>query len=844
MKIKPEFSKPPPAQNFSLSRRFSLPRLPRIFALAAAMVILYPPSCPGANGILVRASSSAEKSKQITLNYELEEYTAAAVKINGEDYTRISLGEESLIKVKGAPEMPNVCRSIIIPDDSEMAVKVVDCEYYEISNIGIPPSKGILPRKVRPGNVPYTFGPLYKTDDFYPNDLALLREPYILRDHRGVVVVLNPFRYNPVRRKLRVYTKVTLEVDSVGPGKINVLSRDRQDRKPSRSFCRIYARRFINYSLPERYDPLDENGDMLIICHDNWLANVQPFVNHKNSLGINTRAVKVSTIGNNATSIKNYIRNIYNSSDLAFVLLVGDAAQIATPEIQVEYETGSADPTYALLEGNDHYPEILVGRFSAQKSSQVDTQVMRTRKYETLPATEQAWFKKGMGIGSDDGPGHHGEYDYEHIALIRQDLLAAGYTGVDQIYDPGAKAASVTEGLNTGRGIVNYCGHGGVTGWVTTAFSNSDVNALTNDNMLPLIFDVACNNGQFDGYTCFAETWLRATHESEPTGAAAIYASSVSQYWDPPMTAQDEATDLLTAGAYWSFGGLCFAAACRMMDEYGQSGQEMFDTWHVFGDPSLRIGGSAIAAASAFVESGDYDGDGTDDIAIYRPGTGMWAVKNITRVYFGQAGDQPVPGDYDGDGGSEMAIFRPSSALWAVRKLTRFYFGSPSDTPIPSDYNGDGRCEPAIFRNASGLWAIRGKTRIYFGGSGDLPIPGDYDGDGTEDIALFRETAGLWVWKNLSRIYFGGGSDTPVPGDYNGDGKWEAAIFRNASGLWAIRGKTRIYFGQNSDQPVPADYDGNLVLDPAIFRPNSGLWAVRGGIRAYFGENGDIPVTR
>ena len=82
----------------------------------------------------------------------------------------------------------------------------------------------------------------------------------------------------------------------------------------------------------------------------------------------------------------------------------------------------------------------------------------------------------------------------EHIDNIREDLLDYTYTIVDQIYDPTATSVMVTEAINDGRSIVNYCGHGSPTSWGTTGFNNNNVNTLTNDNMLPFICSVACNN--------------------------------------------------------------------------------------------------------------------------------------------------------------------------------------------------------------------------------------------------------------------------------------------------------------------------------------------------------------
>ncbi|HDL64879.1 MAG TPA: hypothetical protein ENH12_05770 [Proteobacteria bacterium] len=247
---------------------------------------------------------------------------------------------------------------------------------------------------------------------------------------------------------------------------------------------------------------------------------------------------------------------------------------------------------------------------------------------------------------------------------------------------------------------------------------------------------------------------------------------------------------------------------------------------------------------SAIINGGDYNGDGTSDIALFRPSSGLWALREITRLYFGGSNDQPIPGDYDGDGTDEVGIFRPGSGLWSVRGITRVYFGSSADTPIPLDFNGDGRCNFGIFRPNSGLWAIRGITRIHFGSANDQPTPGDYDGDGTANIGIFRSSSGLWSIRGLTRTYFGGSSDLAVPGDYNGTGVWSPGILRATTGLWAIKGITRTYFGSSSDLPVPADYNGSGSDSIGIFRGSSGLWAVQGVTRVYFGSSSDIPVTR
>ena len=241
---------------------------------------------------------------------------------------------------------------------------------------------------------------------------------------------------------------------------------------------------------------------------------------------------------------------------------------------------------------------------------------------------------------------------------------------------------------------------------------------------------------------------------------------------------------------------------------------------------------------------GDYNNDSYDDIAIFRPSSGLWSIRGITRVYYGSASDIPVPGDYNNDSYDNIAIFRPSSGLWSIRGITRVYYGSSSDMPVPGDYNGDGKCDFGIFRSSSGLWAVRYITRAYYGSSSDLPVPGDYNDNGGADIAVFRQSSGLWSVKGFTRLYFGGSDDIPVPMWFQGTRHYDPAIYRPSCGLWAQRGKTRVYFGSSSDQPVPSDMDDTYGDDFVIFRESSGLWAIRNYSRVYYGTSGDIPVTR
>ncbi|MFH1038605.1 MAG: carboxypeptidase regulatory-like domain-containing protein [PVC group bacterium] len=304
-----------------------------------------------------------------------------------------------------------------------------------------------------------------------------------------------------------------------------------------------------------------------------------------------------------------------------------------------------------------------------------------------------------------------------------------------------------------------------------------------------------------------------------------------------PFPTENEHVDYLDRCAYWTDHPECVIRTWTEETANSTTGESA--GWF-----NIEFDLTTLVTPETACQSGDYDGDGRPDIAVFRDTAGLWAVRGITRCYFGRAGDIPVSGDYDGDTTTEIGIFREKIGLWAIRGVTRLYYGNEGCRPVPADYDSDGSCAPSIFRPATGLWAVRDLTRTYFGSVTDIPVPADYDGSGTDNIAVFRAAAGLWAIRGGSRFYFGTSFDRPVPADYIGDGRSRPAIFRPASSLWAVRGWSRAYFGSSPDQAVPADYVGDRTDNFGIFRDDIGLWAIRSLTRIYFGGSGDIPATR
>ncbi len=492
---------------------------------------------------------------------------------------------------KGAPDLPFITSSIAIPDQGGFKYEVISAQFEAINNIDIAPSKGSILRTVDPKTVPYKYGKAYQIDDFFPFNNVQMSEPFILRDVRGSNLTFLPFTYNAINKELRVYSEIIIKIKFNNSSSVNEISTPTTVKTDE--YINVYNRAFINYSNSAKYTPVDEGapGNILIICADEYASAMTDYITWKHEKGIQTELVLMSEIGTTANQVKAYIQDYYDNQGLSYVLLIGDADDVPTMQISSQ----DSDNAYVYLAGNDSYADAFIGRFSANSIADVETQVERTITYEKELTATDTWLENAFGSASSEGGGSSGhdggESDVVHLDYIKTDLETYGYT-VTHVNQSGGSNPQISTAFNNGIGIGNYIGHGDVTLWANTEFKNEHVNALTNENKLAFIWSVACVNGDFNGPTCFAEAWLRATNNGNPTGAIAFLGSTINQAWNEPMTGQDEMVDILIetypTNIKRTMGGVSFNGMFKMIEEGGQ-GQATADTWTLFGDPSLML---------------------------------------------------------------------------------------------------------------------------------------------------------------------------------------------------------------------------------------------------------------
>jgi len=647
--------------------------------------------------------SAVSSNGNITFVITLDEFDTIPVLIDNERYYQIYAPEFHSPLMKGDPDLPVITKSFIIPENSDYTVRVIE-ERFTDHTIPVAPSLGSISRNHSWNDVQIVFSDTYSRNSFYPTETVINGETYHIRDIKGGNIQICPFKYNPVTNTLRAYSYLKVEISFPGNdlrGNSNI------DKKTvNNHFYPLIKHKFVNTDYYVRNESessrqeagpsrsLDETAaKMLVICCDSFVTEMRNFIIHKNNMGLPTTMVKMSDVGTTADHLKTYIQNAYNAdNNLTYVLLVGDSAQIPTPYMRYFdkiksgdslFYYGASDPIFSLVDGNDNYPDIVIGRFSAETKSDVRTMVDKVILYENQ--LESNWFHKGIGIADSlsmdiyslEYNGYttlmHGyfEANWQHMRIIRSNLLLGHYSSVLEYYQgnqnlldaPGEPdIADIIDSINAGVSLINYTGHGFVDRWETSDFKNSDVLSLENQDKLPFVFSVACSVGEFnnDSTPCFAETWLRAKSPTtgKPTGCIGFYGASVEQWWNEPLDAQDSFNEQLIDEDFVTIGMLCYSAACEMMGNY-QSGvslwraKDMFNTWILFGDPSLQIIPNNNVGRTIFLE-GDITNDSTytkDFVDIHNA-----TIKNNTDIIINHQQNTIFNGEFKVELGSTLYV--------------------------------------------------------------------------------------------------------------------------------------------------------------------------------------------
>ncbi len=521
---------------------------------------------------------SDQRSDELVVSYSIEQFSIEQEEINNKGRHQVSMPGYFLPNNEGMPNLPGTGRFIAIPNGAQVEFEIVNSRKEIIENVDVAPAPRI---PLDTDNDPLFFEDnkeVYSKDAFYPESPVKLSEAVSLRGIQSVMLGVTPFQYNPVSKQLIIYRDLEVRIRYTGGD-----NEYGQERLRSRWWDPIIKSSVlnpevlsqVNYSEREMQNERDnEEYEYLIISPNNyvfqqWADTIRRF---RNMQGIHTGVVTLDEIGGaTVNDIEGYINDIYENWTYppAAVLLLGDyGANSGTSITSPIYDNYCvSDNIYADVDEDD-LPDIVFARMTAQNEEQLKTMVTKFINYETNPPMSedfynhpitalgwqtQRWFQicsESVGgfwkneLGKDPvriNAVYEGNPNTDPWSTAQNTLSVLNYFGPDgQGYIPSSPSAlggfsggtpeDITTAINAGSFMLQHRDHGFEEGWGEPAYTNSDINGLTNTD-LTYIFSINCLTGKYNHSSeSFAEKFHRYTNNGENSGALGIMAASQISY--------------------------------------------------------------------------------------------------------------------------------------------------------------------------------------------------------------------------------------------------------------------------------------------------------------------------
>jgi len=488
----------------------------------------------------------------------------------------------------GKPALPVMGASLLLPPGEQLeSVRVTLGERVVLDGTHV----------VEPGQREYPLsfaGPVARVEadyeglELYPSEKHGAPVCGLFRGHGIANVPIYPVEYDPRTGEIAYYKSMDVEITSrpTAKGQDALARMVRTDAQTRTRLARLVDNpsRQSPYSAVGRVRPVSRSLDpalaykYIIITTDAWDDYLTSFAEFQTQRGYKAGIYLRSWITANYTGdddqdmIRNFIIDAYNTWDIDYVLLVGDARDAnGIPHRgmwndaygESEYDI-PCDLYYSGLDGNwntdgdsmwgeyspeeaDLYPEVAIGRACVDDVAGVQNFVNKTMLYVDSPVVGECDEALMAGELLWSSPLTYGG-DYKD--QVKDGSSANGYTttgfpgtmNVGTLYDRDAtwSATTLINMMENGLNIVNHLGHCNTE--YAMKMDNSDITSFDNDgtnHTLNFVYSQGCYCGAFDdrdsygsyGGDCFAEEFT--TYDN---GAVAVVMNSRYGWGDPGGT--------------------------------------------------------------------------------------------------------------------------------------------------------------------------------------------------------------------------------------------------------------------------------------------------------------------
>lgn len=390
-------------------------------------------------------------------------------------------------------------------------------------------------------------------------------------------------------------------------------------------------------------------ADWIIISHPDFMTHAQNLANWRQTHGLNALAVNLQDVydefsygNNNAYAVKDFLSYTFENwakPAPSYVVLMGDGHYDPKnithtnrasffPPLLLNHDPywveNSMDNAYVHLAGDDLLPEMMIGRLPANTAAEAAAMVTKIINYES-DGTNNTW--KRVVTDLADKTGTAGNFPAMSYMLIHDELPAAYHDVNTSIYyqithpDIESTRAAVLNAFNEGNLIFNYIGHSSQIQYGNDRFFRTDNLPLLNNNDKPSInIIMSCLEGYYidprsPGTTNYVDSLGEQFVRYANGGAVASWSSagmSVASGHDQMNRGFFRAvfTDQVV-----TLGEAIHKGLFRLW-QYGHY-QDLLYTYHLFGDPALRIQRTLLARSDRFaIETNETLNFSLDDLTV------------------------------------------------------------------------------------------------------------------------------------------------------------------------------------------------------------------------------------
>ena len=435
----------------------------------------------------------------------------------GERFDRYSIENDPPAGPAGWPELPSLVRLVLIPPESGVELKVTRLQTHVVPNVNPFPRQPLTSDNELFSGQASDFlendVPLIRdahideVDGFWPNEIAALGKPAVMRGYRLVPVVINPVRFNPATREMEVVDQLEFELDYTSQLNLDNFVKNPGKARPSKAVDKLIRQIVVNPPPPPERDLGMRGGSILyVLGSDNqWnpiMDELDPLIYWRQKMGWTVNTLRVNN-PQDANSTRRAIQWFYDEADVPpeHIVLCGDTDG-NFPFGFFNHQAGAgypyeSDHDFTMLEGDDLLPEASVGRLIFNTSNMLRDIVAKTIQYEANPfigeGNAQGWQKRA----AVEAIGQIMTSPPDICRWTKRLMLSNDYTQVNELYwEQGGNERDnrqfVFDNINGGCSIFVHRGR-----LFMGTFAFADVEQLRNGRMLPFVMIITCNTGDY-----------------------------------------------------------------------------------------------------------------------------------------------------------------------------------------------------------------------------------------------------------------------------------------------------------------------------------------------------------